>query len=52
VDLNTVKSSSITRIKESPTFTAIKTNAQWLGAQNDKEYSLKPGKVQEGTERN
>ena len=46
-DLKTIQSLSEKRVKENPAFTLIRSNAEWLGNQNDKTYSLSLTKYQE-----
>jgi len=46
-DLKTVQASSEKRIAENRAFSLIKTNAEWLGKQNDRVYSLKLSKYQD-----
>jgi carboxyl-terminal processing protease len=44
IDLAAVKAASQQRVNSSATFNQLKTNAQWLAKQNDKEYSLQLAK--------
>lgn len=39
-DLKTIKNLSNSRVASNPVFMAIKARTEWLGKQNDKEYSL------------
>lgn len=46
-DLSAIKSASEKRVNENASFKTIRSNAQWLGTQNDKQYSLNLTKYQE-----
>ncbi len=50
-DLKTIQASSVKRIADNPSFNLIRTNAEWLGKQNDKMYSLSLAKYQEEQKR-
>ena len=50
-DLKTIQASSGKRVTENPSFNLIRTNAEWLGKQNDKMYSLSLVKYQEEQKR-
>ena len=46
-DVNAVKSASLDRIKQNPTFKAIDESIAWLEKNNDREYSLNLNKFRE-----
>ncbi len=46
-DLKTVQLASEKRVSDNPSFSLIRSNAEWLGKQNDKKYSLSLAKYQE-----
>lgn len=47
LDLNPIKQASNSRIQANPSFSLIKSNAEWLAKQNDKLYTLNLKKYQD-----
>jgi carboxyl-terminal processing protease len=47
IDLNTIKTTSSSRINNNSIFNLIKTKTEWLSKQNDKEYSLQLDKFRQ-----
>lgn len=47
LDLNPIKQASSSRIQSNPSFSLIKSNAEWLSKQNDKLYTLNLKKFQD-----
>lgn len=50
-DLKAIQASSQKRVAQNPSFNLIRTNAEWLGKQNDKMYSLNLTKYQDEQKR-